>query len=74
MATNLIDTAENLITPDVASKISFIIGETPAKTQQAIGTGVHPLAGIGLTTLDCRVISTRILGACWPVAARLIAC
>ena len=29
MATNLIDTAESLIMPDVASKISFIIGETP---------------------------------------------
>jgi hypothetical protein len=47
MAANLIDTAKSLITPDVASKVSFVIGETPAKTRQAIGTGVPPLAGKG---------------------------
>jgi hypothetical protein len=79
MATNLIHTNRSLITFDVASKISFIIGEPPAETQQAIETGVPTLAGIGrtrlilrvahpdcsarLTTLDYRVIPTRILGA-----------
>ena len=47
MATNLIRTNRSPITPDVVSKISFIIGETPAKTQQAIGTSVSTLAGIG---------------------------
>lgn len=46
MAINLIDTTKNLITPDVVSKISSIIGETPAKTQQAIGTVVPTLAGV----------------------------
>ena len=46
MATNLIDTARNVITPDVISRISSIIGETPARTQQALGTVVPTLAGI----------------------------
>lgn len=46
MAANLIDTARSLITPDVVSKISSLIGETPAKTQQALGTVVPSLAGI----------------------------
>ena len=46
MAANLIDTARNLITPDVVSKISSLIGETPAKTQQALGVVVPSLAGI----------------------------
>ena len=49
MAAILIDTAKSLITPDVASNILLVIGEVPAKTQQAIGTGVPPLAGIGCT-------------------------
>ena len=42
MATNLIHTNRSLITPDVVSKISSIIGETPAKTQQAL-EGLCPL-------------------------------
>lgn len=42
MATNLIDTTKSLITPDVASKISSIIGETPANIQQAL-EGLCPL-------------------------------
>ena len=46
MAINLIDTTKNLITPDVVSKISSMIGETPAKTQQAIGSVVPTLAGV----------------------------
>ena len=46
MAINLIDTARSLITPDVISKVSSIIGETPAKTQQALTTVVPSLAGI----------------------------
>ena len=46
MAANLIDTARSLITPDVISKISSTIGETPAKTQQALGVVVPSLAGI----------------------------
>jgi hypothetical protein len=37
MATNLIHTNRSLITPDLVSKISSIIGETPANTQQAPG-------------------------------------
>jgi len=40
MATNLIEVANALFTPDVVSKISSLIGETPAKTSQALGTVV----------------------------------
>jgi outer membrane protein OmpA-like peptidoglycan-associated protein len=46
MAVNLIETAKGLLTPDVISKISSIIGETPAKTQQALGAVVPTLAGV----------------------------
>lgn len=46
MATNLIDTTKSLLTPDVLSKVSSLIGETPAKTQQALGTVVPTLAGV----------------------------
>jgi hypothetical protein len=46
MAINLLESAKSLFTPDVVSKASSIIGETPAKTQQAIGTAVPSLAGV----------------------------
>ena len=46
MAINLIDITKNFITPDVLSKISSLVGETPAKTQQALGTVVPTLAGV----------------------------
>ena len=36
MTTNLIHTNRSLITPDVVSKISSIISETPANTQKAL--------------------------------------
>jgi hypothetical protein len=46
MATNLIEVANALFTSDVVSKISSLIGETPAKTSQALGAVVPSLAGI----------------------------
>lgn len=44
--TNLIDTVSTVMTPEVISKVSSLIGETPAKTQQAIGTVIPTLAGV----------------------------
>jgi OmpA-OmpF porin, OOP family len=46
MATNLLDSAKSLLTPDVVSKVSSLIGETPAKTQQALGVAIPSLAGV----------------------------
>jgi OmpA-OmpF porin, OOP family len=46
MAINLLDACKSLLTPDVVSKISSLIGETPAKTQQALGTAIPTLAGV----------------------------
>ena len=46
MATNLIEVANSLLTPDVVSRVSSLIGETPAKTGQALGMVVPSLAGI----------------------------
>jgi outer membrane protein OmpA-like peptidoglycan-associated protein len=46
MATNLIEVANSLFTPNVVSKISSLIGETPAKTGQALATVVPSLAGV----------------------------
>jgi OmpA-OmpF porin, OOP family len=46
MATNLLDSAKSLLTPDVISKVSSLIGETPAKTQQALGVAIPSIAGV----------------------------
>ncbi len=53
MAINLLDSAKSLLTPDVVTKISSLIGETPGKTQQALGVAIPSVAG----TL-CNVAST----------------
>ena len=45
MATNLLDSAKSLLTPGVISKIASLIGETPGKTQQALGVAIPSLAG-----------------------------
>ena len=62
MPTNLIDTAKSLITPDVVSKISSIIGETPAKTQQAIGTVIPSLAGIACNEASTPGGASKLFG------------
>lgn len=46
MASNLLDSARSLLTPDVISKISSLIGETPGKTQQALGVAIPSVAGV----------------------------
>jgi OmpA-OmpF porin, OOP family len=46
MATNLLDSAKGLLTPDVISKVASLIGETPARTQQALGAAIPSLAGV----------------------------
>ncbi len=45
MAINLLDSAKSLLTPDVVTKISSLIGETPGKTQQALGVAIPSVAG-----------------------------
>jgi OmpA-OmpF porin, OOP family len=45
MAINLFDACKSLLTPDVVSKISSLIGETPAKTQQGLGAAIPTIAG-----------------------------
>ena len=44
-STNLIDTLRSYITPDVLSKVSSIVGETPASTGQALTAAVPALLG-----------------------------
>lgn len=46
MATNLLDSARSLLTPDVITRISSFIGETPGKTQQALGAAIPSFAGV----------------------------
>ena len=46
MAINLLDSARSLLTPDVVSRVSSLIGESPAKTQQALGAAIPSLAGV----------------------------
>ena len=46
MAVNLLEVANSLLTSDVVSKVSSVIGETPAKTAQALGMAVPSIAGI----------------------------
>jgi len=60
MATNLIDTTKSLLTPDVLSKVSSLIGETPAKTQQALGTVVPTLAGVACNEASTPAGASRL--------------
>jgi outer membrane protein OmpA-like peptidoglycan-associated protein len=46
MALNLIDLAKDYLTPDVISKLSGQIGETPAATEKALTAAIPSLAGI----------------------------
>ena len=60
MATNLIETTKSLLTPDVLSKVSSLIGETPAKTQQALGTVVPTLAGVACNEASTPAGASRL--------------
>ena len=82
MAINLLEACENLITPDVVSKISSLIGETPAKTQQALGAAIPTIAGVacneastpgGASRLFDLIRNTQIPGDITTNAAGLFA-
>ena len=45
MAVSLIDLAKDFLTPDLISKMSGLVGESPALTQRAIGLVLPSLAG-----------------------------
>src|SRR5215467_14378408 len=45
MALNLLDLAKDYLTPDVLSKMSSLVGESPAGTQKAMGAIIPSLAG-----------------------------
>jgi OmpA-OmpF porin, OOP family len=71
MAINLLDSARSLLTPDVVSRVSSLIGETPAKTQQALGAAIPSLAGVicneastpgGATKVHNLITSTQLPG------------
>ncbi len=82
MAINLLDASKNLITPDVISKISLLIGEAPAKTQQAMGIAIPSLAGAacneaskpgGASRLFDLIRNTQLPGDIMTNAAGLLA-
>ena len=50
MALNLIDLAKDYLTPDLISRLSGQIGESPAATEKAIGAAIPSLAGIACNT------------------------
>jgi outer membrane protein OmpA-like peptidoglycan-associated protein len=51
MATNLLDTIESYLTPEVLQKISSVVGESPANTQKAM-EGTLPTLLAGLTNFS----------------------
>ena len=61
MALNLIDLAKDYLTPDVISKLSGQIGETPAATERAIGAAVPSLAGVACNTASTPGGATKLL-------------
>jgi outer membrane protein OmpA-like peptidoglycan-associated protein len=61
MALNLIGLAKDYLTPDVISKLSGQIGETPAATERAIGAAVPSLAGVACNTASTPGGATKLL-------------
>jgi OOP family OmpA-OmpF porin len=49
MSTNLLETLQSLVTPDLLQKASSLVGEDPASTQRAIG-GIFPTLLAGITS------------------------
>jgi OmpA-OmpF porin, OOP family len=60
MAINLLESAKSLLTPDVVSKVSSLIGETPGKTQQALGMAIPSLAGVVCNEASTATGATRV--------------
>src|SRR5215469_14459471 len=61
MALNLIDLAKDYLTPDVISKLSGQIGETPAATERAIGAAIPSLAGVACNQASTPGGATKLL-------------
>ncbi len=62
MALNLIDLAKDYLTPDVISKMSGLVGETPAATQKAMGAIVPSLAGVACNQASTPGGASRLMG------------
>jgi hypothetical protein len=62
MALNLIELAKDYLTPDVLSKMSGLVGESPAATQKAVGAIVPSLAGIACNQASTPGGASKILG------------
>jgi OOP family OmpA-OmpF porin len=62
MALNLIDLAKDYLTPDVISKLSGIVGESPVATQKAVGAIVPSLAGIACNQASSPGGASKIMG------------
>lgn len=61
-ALNLIDLAKDYLTPDVLSKISGLIGESPASTQKAMAAVVPSLAGIACNEVSTPGGASKLMG------------
>ena len=62
MALNLIDLAKDYLTPDVLSKMSNLVGESPAATEKAMGAIVPSLAGVACNQASSPGGASRLLG------------
>ena len=62
MALNLIDLAKDYLTPDVLSKMSGLVGESPAATQKAMGAIVPSLAGIACNQASTPSGASKLMG------------
>src|SRR5277367_2401853 len=62
MALNLINLTMDYLTPDVLSKMSSLVGESPAATQKALGAIVPSLAGIACNQASLPGRPSKILG------------
>ena len=62
MAFDLIDLAKDYLTPDVISKMSGLVGESPAATQKAMGAIVPSLAGVACNQAATPGGASKLLG------------
>lgn len=62
MALNLIDLAKDYLTSDVISKISGLVGESPASTQKAMAAVVPSLAGIACNEASTPGGASKLMG------------
>ena len=62
MALNLIDLTKDYLTPDVMSKLTGLVGESPAATQKAVGAIIPSLAGIACNQVGSPGGASKVLG------------